>query len=196
MNSIPEYFWDSCCFIRFVTRFPLEGTGELDQFVSDAKKGRLKIHFSTIVYAEFGPKYFIGKKHSRIEEFFADMGSAFIPHEPNPNIMIFAGRLRHAEPTNPQPSGPQGNGRALGAADAIHLATAVYLKEAYKLDKLIIHSFDEGRGKTYDGRCVPIVGFERWYPEMKRTPEVQKVCSIPKLKPQHPSPDLANRASK
>ncbi|MGD0187893.1 MAG: hypothetical protein ABSC25_21960 [Roseiarcus sp.] len=197
MSDLPVYFWDSCCFIRGVTRIPLDYTGDLDQFIADARADRVKIFYSTIVYSEFRPRYFKGSKYGEISEFFADFRKAFQPIEPNPNIMMWSGRLRDAEPVNPSnPKIEDDLKRRVGAADSIHLATAVHLRDVHGYSGLIMHSFDRGGSKTAEGKCVPIVGFERWFPDGKRTPEVQAVCDLPRIEPKHPTPDLATKAGR
>jgi hypothetical protein len=195
VTDAPAYFWDSCCFIRSVTRSPPDYTSDLDQFIADARSGRVKIFYSTIVYSEFRPRYFKGSKYGEISEFFADFGKAFQPIEPNPNIMMWSGRLRDAEPVNPSnPKIEDDFKRRVGAADSIHLATAVYLRDVYGYNGLVLHSFDRGGSKTAEGKCVPIVGFERWFPSGNRSPEVQAVCDLSRVEPRHPAPDLATKA--
>ena len=98
MTRPKNLFWDSCCFIRLLTRSPTELLGDLEQYVKDAQEGIVRIHYSTISYVEIRPRYFVGSHHGTIEEFFAHWRSAFHPFDPNPNILIVAGRLRDAEP--------------------------------------------------------------------------------------------------
>jgi len=190
-------FWDSCCFIRLITRTPDELLGDMEQYVHEARdKGKLKIHFSTIAFVEIRPRHFKGSKYGSIEEFFAHWGSAFHPFEPNPNILIYAGRLRDAVPENPFPKADPEKKRSVGPADAIHLATCLFLRDAAGVSDIEFHSFDEGKGGTsHDGKCVPIIGFERWFPESRRTKEVADVCGLPRRKPKHLSPDLATGGS-
>jgi hypothetical protein len=196
VSDVSAYLWDSCCFIRFVTRQPPDYNGDLGQFVADARAGKVKIFYSTIVYTEFRPRHFRGTKYGEISEFFADFSKAFQPIEPNPNILMWSGRLRDAEPVNPSdPKIEEDLKRRVGAGDSIHLATAVYLRDTYGYSDVVMHSFDRGISKTSEGRCVPIVGFERWFPSGKRIPEVQAVCDLPRMEPKHPSPDLATKAA-
>jgi hypothetical protein len=192
LSETPILIWDSCCFIRFVTRDPNEFLGDLDQFVQEAQEGKVTIYYSTITYVEFRPRSFRGLRYGDITSFFADFRRVFYPIEPNPQILLWAGRLRDADPVNPSdPRIADELKRKVGAGDSIHLSTAIYLRDVYGHSDIVMHSLDRGIGKTYEGKCVPIVGFERWFPRDKRGPEVQAVCDLKREEPRHPRPDLA-----
>lgn len=196
MSQSRNIYWDSCCFIRLITRTPDELLGDLEQYVQDARKHRIKIHFSTIAFVEIRPRHFIGSKYGSVEDFFAHWGSAFHPFEPNPNIMIYAGKLRDATPVNPFPKADPEKKRSVGPADAIHLATCVFLRDVAGLEDIELHSFDMGKGSTsHDGKCVPIIGFEDWFPQESRSKEVGEVCGLIRRKPKHPSPDLVSASA-
>jgi hypothetical protein len=176
-----------------VTREPNEFLGDLDQFVKEAQEEKIKIFYSTIVYIEFRPRHFKKSRYGDISKFFSDFRRAFYPIELNPNILMWAGRLRDAEVVNPSdPKISDQSKRSVSAGDSIHLATAVYLREVIGHNDIIMHTFDKGKGKsTTEGKCVPIIGFENWFPLGKRSPEVQSVCDLARQEPKHPNPDLA-----
>jgi hypothetical protein len=117
--------------------------------------------------------------------------SNFEPIDPNPNILIGAGELRDATPTNPDPKQP--TGRVIGTADAIHLMTCAYVADVLNVPDLVFHTYDAGKGTSWEGKCVPLLGFERWFPEGSRTPRVERVCSLPRKLPLHPEPDMFDR---
>jgi hypothetical protein len=171
--------------------------GDLDQFVKEAQEDKVKIYYSTIVYTEFRPRFFVGTKFGEISKFFADFRKAFHPVEPNPNILMWSGRLRDIEPVNPSdPKIADEKKRKVSAGDSIHIATAIYLRDTYGISDLVMHTFDKGKSKsTAEGNCVPIIGFEKWFPKNKRTPEVQAVCGLARQEPKHPNPDLATQGN-
>ena len=43
MTPPKNVFWDSCVFIRFLTRQPQELLGHIDQYVQEARCGKLTI---------------------------------------------------------------------------------------------------------------------------------------------------------
>ena len=117
------------------------------------------------------------------------MGRHFVATEPNPNVMSRAGYIKDAHPTNPSDAKTQ-NHRVIGTGDAIQLATCLYIRDVLGVSDIIFHTLDEGKGKNWEGRCVPLIDMERWFPIDKRPQVVKEVCSLTRCKPVHPQPDL------
>lgn len=188
--TLQHLFWDSCVFIRYVVGD--ETTAHFDdiaRFVDDAKAGKFKIYFSTITFAEMRREFFVGNRYGSINDFFSDFGRSLVPIEPNPNILIAAGELRSAKSTNPGDPNPPKQ-RTIATPDAILLSSCLYARDALGISDIVLHSTDEGKNKGWYGRSIPIVGFERWYPEPTRTNLVKEVCSLTRTKPIHPEPVL------
>lgn len=186
---LDNLFWDSCVFIRYITNdVDAPHFADIARFVEDAKASKRKIFYSTISLAEFRQEYFDNSKFGSIQDFFDDMGSACIPIEPNPNVMISVGELRSAKSTNP--NNPNIAGRVIATPDAIVMMSAVYARDVLGIEDIILHSTDEGKGKSWAGKTVPIVGFHNWFPEVTRTDRVKEVCSLAREKPIHPIPDM------
>lgn len=195
MSRPENLYWDSCVFIRWLTRQPPDMVADIDQYIEDARKDRVQIHFSTALFAELRPRYFKGTRYGGITDLFRDLGSAFSPIDPSPNILIAAGELRDIDPVNPSdPNIEPSRKRSIGTADAIHLMTCVYLRDVRGLSDIVFHTFDEGRSPTWEGNCVPPIGFERWYPEHLRKGRIAEVCSLRRERPKHPQPDLVTGA--
>lgn len=183
-------FWDSCILIRyFLNDDRALYFQDIGRFIDEAKDKapKWRIHFSTISFAEIRPSHFRGD-HRNLQEFFEDVGAAFSPIDPNPNVLIQTGALRDAPVTCPNPQ--QTNIRALATPDAILLMTCVYAKKFMEMKDIVFHSTDEGKGKSWAGKSVPIIGFERWYPEGTRTETVKDVCDLSRELPIHPQPML------
>ncbi|MGH2510246.1 MAG: type II toxin-antitoxin system VapC family toxin, partial [Ktedonobacteraceae bacterium] len=171
-------FWDSCVFIRYLTRQPTDFLADIDQYVAEAKGTDRKyiIHCSTLVFVEIRPRFLKKTGFGTAAEFMSDLGSAFAPFDPNPNILSYAGALRDHEPVNlGNPKSDKPATRSIGTPDAIHLATCLYLRDVAGVSDIVFHTFDEGKGKTWEGKCVPIIGFEKWFPPDRRVQEVADV---------------------
>ena len=180
-------FWDSCVFIRWLTDKPDDYVKDIEQFIEDAKRGRLKIYYSTIAFAEIRPRYLKAGHGGSINRLFAELGSAFIPIDPNPNILISAGRLRDASVTNPgDPRIADDKKRIVSTADAIQLMTCIYARDVLEISDILFHTFDDGKG----GKFVPLLSFEKWFDDKDRMGVVEDVCSLTRSLPKHPSPDL------
>ena len=117
------------------------------------------------------------------------METACVPIEPSPNVMMHASELRSATPTDPgRPKVPAS--RVISTPDAIMLATCAYARDAYGIEDIILHSTDEGKHPNWAGKCIPIIGFEKWYPKGARSEPIEAVCSLNRSKPIHPEPHL------
>ncbi len=103
--------------------------------------------------------------------------------------MIATGELRSAKSTNPGDPNPPAQ-RSIATPDAIIMMTCLYARDALGIGDIVFHTTDEGKGKNWYGRSVPIIGLERWYPEATRTDRIKEVCSLRRVKPIHPEPLL------
>lgn len=187
--NLQPLFWDSCVFIRYlIGDESLPCFNDVCRFVDEARSGKRQIFYSTLIYAEIREDFIIQSGDYRsIREFFADLGGSFEPIDPNPNILMAVGELRSARSVNPD---PRGNTRAIGTADAVMLMSALFTRDVLGVENLEFHSFDEGSGKSWEGKCVPLVGFDKWFPVPNRTPRVVEVCGLAKRLPVHPEPLL------
>jgi hypothetical protein len=179
--------WDTCIIKRKLTRTPPEYVDHIDRYVLDAGTDKAKIYMSTIVLAEgrlAGPKPTLADMQ-KLERDLRGIGSLI---EPNPNIMALAGRLRaHSYPHPLRGSDPNAKDRELGLGDAIHLATAIWLKEAAGVSDIVFHSFDNGRGKNWEGKCTPILDFHKYCDGLTSDPDVAKVIALTRTPPRHPA---------
>ena len=114
----------------------------------------------------------------------------FKPIEPTPPILFAAGAFRDATPINPNP-GVETN-RAIATPDAIHLMTCVHARDVLGIHDIVFQTFDRGRNPVAGEKGVPIIGFERYFPEGSRTSEVEKVCQLTRAIPKYPEQDLVS----
>lgn len=185
---LENLFWDTCVFIRYLANDKNEDRfADIAQLVADAKAGERKIYYSTMTLAEIMPKHILPSAFGTIQDFLDEMGGACVGIDPNPNIMMATAELRSAQSVNP--SNPA-LGRPIATPDAIILMSCVALRDDFGVQDIVLQSTDEGKNKNWFGKSVPVVGFDRWFPPISRTPTVAKVCSLPIEKPSHPHPKM------
>jgi hypothetical protein len=192
MTDSRNLFWDSCVFIRYITRKPDIDLHHLDAIIEDVRSKdelrRRKIFYSTLALTEIRPRH-LKPHHGTIIEFFSSLGRNFEPVDPNPNILAAAGELRDVTPTDPSTN--KESARVVGTPDAIQLMTASFIKDEMGVSELVFQTYDKGRGAAWEGKCVPLLGLERWFPEVNRAPAVKRVCDLARKWPIHPHPGLA-----
>jgi len=185
-------FWDSGIFTAFLCdEKDKYDIASISQYLEDAKKGDLRIYASTISSAECLPNHM--KKATSFEDFLADYQGLVVSIDPQPNIMALAGRLRAL----PYRKGTSDK-RRLTVPDAIILATAIHIRDDYKVTLDHFHTFDRGGSKSAEGdKTIPILGFEEWcegfQPEQQALAKL--VIDLPRKKPIHPSPSLLHAST-
>jgi hypothetical protein len=160
LSVLPEYFWDSCVFIRYlIGKDSDECYDDICQFVRDAKDKKIKIHFSSLVFTEIRPRYLLQSGRKSIQDFFDDLGASFYSIDPSPNILISAAHIKDAQAVNPgDPRMPPERVRVVGTPDAIHLATCLYARDALGIADIVFHTLDAGKGPTWRGDVSPSWG--------------------------------------
>lgn len=172
--------------VRWLTGQPSDLVKHIDQYLMEADQGDRTIYVSTIAMAEIRPEFLKAKKIGSIFEFFDDFKSAFRLIGPTPDIMARSAHLKGFKYTK---KGTKAD-RVVGTADAIHLMTCLHAKEDLGADDIVFHTFDEGKGKTWEGKCAPLIKFEEWCEGIRDNPLVAKVIALPRCKPEHPAPKL------
>ena len=180
--------WDTNILYRW---FQPEGTDYVDhikKYLEESALGEVDIYISTITLAEIRPSA-ISKIGMSPLQVLSAISASFIPIDTSPDIMSLAGYLRDQRYREINVPESKASSRPLGTGDAIHLATAVALREEFGVQNLTLHSFDEGKSKSTEegSKTVPILGFEKWCRDCADDEEIQKVISVPKKKPEHPA---------
>ena len=185
MKIAPEIFWDTCVFCAhfYDEREQYgESVDHIRQHLRESSEGKWRIVTSSVVFAEIAFSKVKRGAPGSIEDVVRDIESCSLIIESNPNIMILAGKLRDL-PCRKNES----KNRRLSVPDAVMLATAIYGK-SYFTNFRAFHTFDAGGQK----RAIPILGYESWLdgfsaPNRKLSAQV---VDLPRMKPDHPSPEL------
>lgn len=183
----PEHlFWDSCVFTAYLgNQEAAYDIASIEKYLTEAKAGKVMIHASTVSSAEVLPSQI--RAGGSFEDFLKDFQGAVHTIDPTPNVMLRSGRLRDL--TYKKGAGE----RKLGTADAIILATALYLQDAAGIKLSAFHTFDKGRKPDELGKSpVPLLGFETWCEGFSpdQMAIVQPVIDLNRTPPIHPQPDL------
>jgi hypothetical protein len=187
--SVPDskhLFWDACVIVRWLTESPPDFVDHISQYLREAREGARKIHISTISFTEVRPSHLRKKNFGSVIDLIEDFKSAFIPISPPPDVLTRAGHLKDL--TFRKKGMKNNESRVVGTGDAIQLMTCIYAKDDLGIKDIVFHTFDEGKGKNWEGRCVPLIGFEDWCEGLADDPIVRQVIALPRCKPEHPKP--------
>jgi hypothetical protein len=188
-------FWDSCVFIAFLKdQRDIYDTISIKHYLRDAQDRKIVIFTSSLVFAEVLPNFTAGDSHpyhGDVEAFIDDFRGCIKLVDPDPNIMRIAGRLRDL----PYKKG-RSDGRRLGTADAVMLASALALTEYYDQEITYFHTYDRGGKRDEEkGRSIPLIGYEEWCEGFEgisydRTHYAHRVVSLNRCEPNYPTPQI------
>jgi predicted nucleic acid-binding protein len=122
------------------------------QYLDEAKSGQHKIYTSSVVFAEVANSKIKHKKLGTMGDLIKDFTGSVIVIDPSVNVMQLSGRLRDIRYKK-----GQSDKRALQTGDAVMLATALYLNDAYAVKVDVFHTYDNAKKKF-----VPLLGYQDW----------------------------------
>jgi predicted nucleic acid-binding protein len=183
VSELPNYFWDSCVFSAWLyDEKDTYDLGSIEQFLDEAKAGKHRIYTSSIVFAEVASSKIKRRGLGSMLDLTNDfVGSTFVI-DASVNIMELAGRLKDIP--NKKNNSP---GRRLSTGDAIMLASALYVKDAYGVEVDTFHTFDDAKKKF-----VPLLSYHDWCEGLTGASAklAKRVCDLKRCKPIHPTPKL------
>jgi len=186
MTTKRTFFWDSCVFYRFLTGKPADLVPDIEQYIQEAQKKDIQILCSTMSFAEIRPSALKQKGYGSIDEFLKDCSGVFVALDPMPEVMKQSAILKDLsfKHATKQP-------RVIGTPDAIQLLTCLFVREHMGLPDTVFHTFDDGGGKTWEGKGVPILSLAEWTIGIEGHPLIAKLLAMPRTQPAHPTPKLA-----
>lgn len=153
------------------------------QYIDESRDGKAKLYTSSIVFTEIATSKIRVKGVGSGIDFINDLVGACVVIDASINILDLAGKLRDIPYKK-----NQSEKRRLTTGDAVMLATALHLSEAYGVQIDAFHTFDNG-GKKGE---VPLLSYQEWCEGLSghRLALAKRVIELPRSKPIHPSPRL------
>lgn len=187
-NGVSHLFWDSCVFIAFLRdQSAIYDVNSIAQYLSECRDGKHRIYTSSLVFVELLPSYITKPEIGSFLDFVNDFSGAIVVIDATPEIMHVAGSLRDL------PYRKATARRRLATPDAIMLASAVNLVQAFGVKLDHFHTYDDGKKRGVDGRSVPILSYQDWCDGFTsdQMRYAKNVIDIDRCRPIHPSPAFA-----
>jgi predicted nucleic acid-binding protein len=184
-TKVSHLFWDSCCFIAFLNdERSSYDVPSLEQYLDDARNGKVRIYTSTIALAEVKPSFLKKKSIGTFADFIEDLSGAVVLIDPVPDIMIFAGYLRDLKYKK-----ANSDKRQLATPDAIMLSSCVYLRSTLGVQLDHFHTYDRGKKRGLDGgKGIPLLTYHEWCEGIAEDPIAAQIIGISRKEPLHPEP--------
>jgi predicted nucleic acid-binding protein len=119
----------------------MRADGKPYKYKSGRKAGHCRLYTSTITLAEITKLNLKSPEYGTFSEFLGNFRSVVIPVDPNPQAMLRASHLRRMIYTKTTGK------RKLATPDAIHIATALALCDAFGVTLDAFRTFDGGKGR-------------------------------------------------
>lgn len=159
----------------------------IGQYLDECRDGKCVIYTSTLTIAEVTRKRLVNSTYGTFTDFLNEYQGAIIQVSADPNVMQIASEIKSLSYSK-----TGSKKREIGTADAIHLASALALRDTFGVTLSAFHTFDNGGSKGIDGKSVPLLSYEDWCENCLNDPVAQKVIWLPRKKPDHPNPRLFN----
>jgi len=175
-------FWDSCVFNALLyDESAAYGIASIDQYLEEAKAGACKIYTSSVFLAEVAQSKIRKKGIGGPIHFLNDFVGSVVVIDASVSVFELAGRLKDI----PYRKGTSDK-RVLSTGDAVMLATALFLKDAYEVVVDAFHTFDNGGKK----RELSILSYHEWCEGLSgaKAALAGRVVSLLREIPIHPAP--------
>ena len=177
-------FWDSCVFNAFLyDEKHIYDVDSIVQYLDEARQRQFRIYTSSIILTEIAASKIKARGVGSGMDFINDLMGVCVVIDASVNILNLAGQLRDL-PYRKHQSGK----RKLTTGDAIMLASALHLEEAYGARLSAFHTFDDGGTKGE----VPLLSYHEWCEGFSgaQLTLARRVIDLPRMKPVHPAPKL------
>jgi predicted nucleic acid-binding protein len=186
-DTVIHLYWDTNVFVAYLNDerdaygFHVDHIG---QYLGEAKEGKCLIYTSALTIAEIPKRRLVKSHYGSFTDFLRDYEGIIVQVAADPAVMVLAAEIKnlHYEKT--------GGVRDVGTPDAIHLASALSLDSVYEVRLTAFHTFDNGKGKSANGKAVPLLSYEEWCGACRSEPAAQRVISLQRTRPVHPNPRL------
>lgn len=199
VSSSKFHFLDTNVLLKHANNDAGDASEDIERILNEAVDGQRKLWVSSILYAEFRPSAFIPSgRFPNLDRFVAYVSGVTTTVSPTPETMLRAARLRDLTWIRPpEIRAEKERARFMTLGDSIHLATALWVKEALDLgDELELLTFDDGKSKTgeaEDGkRALSMLRLQDYTFDIGDDPDVMAVVALKRIKPLLINPTLAN----
>ena len=199
VSSSKFHFLDTNVLLKHANNDSGDASEDIERILTEAAYGQRKLWVSSVLYAEFRPSAFIPSgRFPNLDRFVAYVSGVTTTVSPTPETMLRAARLRDLKWIRPpEIRAEKERSRFMTLGDSIHLATALWVKEALDIgDELEFLTFDDGNSKTgeaEDGkRALSMLRLQDYTYDIADNPDVMAVVALKRIKPLLVNPTLAN----
>jgi hypothetical protein len=178
-----SYFWDSCVFCAYLSdaRHAYD-IASIDQYLADTISGKCHIYALTLIFGEDRESHLTRSGVGSFDSFFDSLSGAATMITPDVNTLKMAGRFRDITYKK------TGGERQMGLGDAVMLASCLQMEDVYGVTIDAFHTYDAGKKRGSEGKCVPILNFEEWCKELSENQRrtIDPIVKLRRTQPIYP----------
>lgn len=190
ISSSSNHFLDTNVVLRHANDDSGEFASDVARILAEATgtAPSRKLWVSHVLFGELREKSFKSGRFKDVTELARYIRSIATVVTPDPSAMLRVARLRNFDWSRPpSKKAKQEKPRCMTLGDAIHLVSALLVKEAHGVSDLEFMTFDNSAGKTVETdpgtKALPILSLEDFTHGISGDPDVFAVMGLPRLRP-------------
>lgn len=197
LSSSANHFIDTNVLLRHANSDSGEFSPDIATILSEATGAtpKRRLWVSSVLFAELRPSTFVPGRFADLAAFGRYIHSIATVVTPDANSMFRAARLRDIDWQRP----PAGRGKGekpkrLTLGDAIHLVSALWVKEGSGVDDLEFLTFDNGKTTSSESdpgtKALPLLSLEDFAFDIGDNPDVSACIRLSRVRPILPQQPL------
>jgi predicted nucleic acid-binding protein len=181
-----NHFLDTNVVLRHANSDDGAHSGDIARILEDAENNKRRLWISSVLFGELRPSSFAPGKFASVNDLAKYIRSIATVIAPDPNIMMAAARLRDirwnrvGRQRNEKP-------RTISLGDAIHLSSAIFVRDVVGIEDIEFLTFDDGRSETDeldDGTSsLSILRLEDYTDGIGSNQDVAGLVRLPRMRP-------------
>lgn len=190
ISSSSNHFLDTNVLLKHANNDSGEFAADVETILSEATGSPPKrtLWVSSVLFGELRPSSFKPGKFKDVSDLAKYIRSIATVVTPDPYTMLRVARLRDFKWTrSPDKRGRDEKPRCMTLGDAIHIASALWVKEGYGVSDLEFLTFDNSSDKSIEtdpgAKSLPLLSLDEFTYEIGNDPDVLAVLRLPRLRP-------------
>src|ERR1700735_1992983 len=162
-----------------------EAEEHIDNILTQAAVLKRRVCVSSMLFAELRPSMFVAECFNTFNEFTRYIRSLVTLVTPDPNTMLRVGRLRDAKWQRPLGvRGADEKPRIMSFTDAVHIASALWVKEAGGVPDLKFLMFDDLSSNEATGRArLSLLRLQDYAEDARANSDVMAAVQLTRIPP-------------
>lgn len=188
ISNSTNHFLDTNVVLRHANDDSGGASEDIQRILDDAANRKRQLWVSVVLFSELRPSSFAPGKFKSVDDLARYIRSIATVVAPTPAMALRAARLRDIRWFRPDSIRmPNEKPRTISLGDALHLVSALWVKEALDVQDVEFLTFDDGRSKTSeveDGtKPLSILRIEEYSDGHGGHPDVGAVLNLSRVLP-------------